>query len=392
MNAERWQKIKGLFDAAVELDAKKRAKFLAKACACDDELRAEIEKMIDSSEGSESFLESPAAAAVADLILDSDAKLSPGQTIAHYEIEKQIGVGGMGEVYLAKDKRLDRSVAVKVLNREYSTNDANLERFTREAKAASALNHPNILVIHEIGESGNTSYIVSEFIKGKTLREVVKESPMNVSEILDIAIQIAGALAAAHDERIIHRDIKPENVMVRPDGYVKVLDFGLAKLINNKNSLIGLEDATKKQNHTAQGVIMGTVSYMSPEQAKGEKVDERTDIFSLGVLIYEMVTGRIPFDGDSVSEIFANLINRAPQPLARYAANVPDELQRIVAKTLRKNREDRYQTMKDLLADLKELRESLAADEKLERSMAPRENETAILQGATGNANKQTAE
>ncbi len=392
MNAERWQKIKGLFDAALEVDAGKRSKFLANACAGNDELRSEIEKMLVSFEGSESFLEAPAAGAVADLILDSTAKLSGGQMIGHYEIVRQVGVGGMGEVYLAKDSKLGRSVAIKILNERFGRHGSDLERFTREAKAASALNHPNILVIHEIGESDKTNYIVSEFISGKTLREIVKDSPMKASEILDIAIQIASALTAAHGERIIHRDIKPENIMVRPDGYVKVLDFGLAKLIENENSLFGLEDATKKQNQTAKGVIMGTVNYMSPEQAKAEKVDERTDIFSLGVLIYEMIAGRTPFEDNSVSETFANLINKEPHLLLRYASNVPDDLQRIVAKMLRKNRDERYQTMKGLLADLKELKETLAFDEKLERSKPPGENETAILQATTGSANKQTAE
>ncbi len=391
MDAKRWQKIKGLFDAAVELDEKNRAKFLAEACGGDNELLAEVEKMLDSYKESESFLEEPAALAVAELILDSNAKLSAGRTIGHYEIVKQIGVGGMGEVYLAKDNKLDRNVAIKILNEEYSAHDSNLERFSREAKAASALNHPNILVIYEIGEFDQINYIASEYVKGKTLREVIKGSPMKTSEVLDIAIQIAGALSAAHTERIIHRDIKPENIMVRPDGYVKVLDFGLAKLIENEKPSFGSEHATKKLNHTAKGVIMGTVNYMSPEQAKAEKVDERTDIFSLGVLIYEMITGRTPFDGDSPAETLANLINKDPQPLSRYVSHVPGEMQRIVAKTLRKNKDERYQTMKGLLADLKELKDSLAFDEKLERSRPSGENETAMLQETTAEANIQTA-
>ncbi|HEX3101904.1 MAG TPA: protein kinase, partial [Pyrinomonadaceae bacterium] len=184
MDAQRWQKIKGLFDAAVELEANKRANFLVNACSSDDDLRLEVEKMLDSFEGSGSFLEAPAAEAVADLILDSDAKLAAGQTIGHYEIVRQLGVGGMGEVYLARDGKLDRSVAIKILNEKFSRNDSNLERFTREAKAASALNHPNILVIHEIGETDRTSYIVSEYITGKTLRDVFKESPLNISEMI----------------------------------------------------------------------------------------------------------------------------------------------------------------------------------------------------------------
>ncbi|MCA1623904.1 MAG: protein kinase, partial [Acidobacteria bacterium] len=292
------------------------------------------------------------------------------------------------------DKKLDRQVAIKILNEEFGQHESNLRRFIREAKAASALNHPNILVIHEICETDDAHYIVSEFVQGETLREIFKEKSLQLAEVLDVSIQIAGALCTAHEARLVHRDIKPENVMIRPDGYVKILDFGLAKLVEQKNkSILGFEDETIKQNQTAKGLILGTVNYMSPEQAKGERVDERTDIFSLGVVIYEMLTGRTPFAGDSISETFANLINAEPQPLSRFASNVPDELQRIIAKTLRKNKDERYQTMKDLLADLRDLRENLTLDEKSEKSPSPENgNATAILQATTGGANLQTAE
>ncbi len=211
--------------------------------------------------------------------------------------------------------------------------------------------------------------------------------------MLDIATQVASALAAAHAAGIAHRDIKPENVMVRPDGYVKVLDFGLAKLVEKKKSFIGSEDGTAGQNQTAQGVILGTVNYMSPEQAKGQRVDERTDIFSFGVVIYEMIAGKTPFAGDSMPETFANLINAELQPLSRFASNVPDELQRIVSKMLRKNKDERYQTMKDVLTDLKDLKGHLTLEEKLGRSHSPDgKNATAVLKATTGDVNKQTAE
>jgi serine/threonine protein kinase len=188
----------------------------------------------------------------------------------------------MGEVYLARDKKLDRQVAVKILNEKFSQDESNLQRFVSEAKAASALNHPNILVIHEIGESDETNFIVSEFIKGETLREILQKTSLKLTKVLDISIQIAGALCAAHEVHLIHRDIKPENIMIRPDNYVKILDFGLAKLVEQKNkSILGLEESTIRQNQTVKGMILGTVNYMSPEQAKGERVDERTDIFSL---------------------------------------------------------------------------------------------------------------
>jgi serine/threonine protein kinase len=308
MEAERWQKIKGLFDAALKFAPAQREKFLNNACGNDEGLRREVEKLL-ASFADDSFMEQPAAKEVASVIIKSETKnLEAGECFGHYEIIKQIGAGGMGEVYLAKDKKLERLVAVKILNEKFSRNESNLNRFTQEAKAASALNHPNILVIHEIGVSEEANYIVSEFIEGVTLRDRFSELPAKLSEALEILIQIANALTAAHSARIVHRDIKPENIMIRPDGYAKILDFGLAKLVEQK--VIGLEDATVKQNETAKGVILGTVNYMSPEQAKGGRVDERTDIFSFGVVIYEMIAGRTPFAGDSMSETFANLINK----------------------------------------------------------------------------------
>ena len=368
MNAERWQQIKGVFDSALDLEPAERPGFIAAACGGDPSLLAEVRKLMDSFENAGSFIEESAAGEVASLIMDSGSALSTGQRFGHYEILRQIGVGGMGEVYLAKDEKLGRHVAVKVLNAEFSRHETNVQRFAQEAKAASSLNRPNILVIHEINLTNDANYIVSEYVEGKTLREVISESNLKTSEMLDIVIQIAGALAAAHGANIVHRDIKPENVVVRPDGYVKILDFGLAKLIESKPSLLSADEPTERQNQTAQGIIMGTVNYMSPEQAKGEKVDQRTDIFSLGVVIFEMIAGRTPFRGNSMSETFANLINVEPPPLSRYASNVQEELQRIVSKTLKKNKNDRYQTIKDLHSDLKTLRENLEFDERLERS------------------------
>jgi len=387
MNAERWQQIKSIFDAAVDVDPATRPTFIANACADDPDLYAEVAKLMASFENATSFIEAPAAAE----LIGSEETLQPGQRFAHYEIVRQIGVGGMGEVYLARDEKLSRSVAIKILNEGFSRHESNVQRFIREAKAASSLNHPNILVIHEINVSGEANYIVSEYVEGTTLRGVIGESNLKRSEMLDIAIQISGALAAAHDANIVHRDIKPENVVVQPDGYVKVLDFGLAKLIEQNPA--GLEDATVKQNQTAKGLIMGTVSYMSPEQAKAERVDQRTDIFSLGVVIYEMVAGRTPFHGSSTSETFANLINTEPHPLSRYAANVEDELQRIVSKALRKNKDERYQTIKDLHSDLKALRENLVFDERLERTNSSNaDNATATLLSSVDGADRRTDE
>ncbi len=407
MNAKRWQKVENLFDAVVELAPAERKRFLDQSCGTDERLCREVENLLASSENAESFLENPAAAQVAGTILKHETRnLEAGKCFGHYEIVRQIGAGGMGEVYLANDQKLDRRIAVKILNETFAQNESNLRRFTQEAKAASALNHPNILVIHEIGESENTNYIVSEYVEGVTLREIINkerrhsadnqkssqnEGVPTLPEVLEISIQIAGALSAAHAAGIVHRDIKPENIMMRSDGYVKILDFGLAKLVEQK--IIGFEDETVRENETAKGIILGTVNYMSPEQAKGERVDAATDIFSFGVLVYEMMAGRTPFAGNTMSETFANLINSEPQPLARYAANVPDELQRIVSKMLRKNKTERYQTMKDVLTDLKSLRENLAFDERLEKSHSPNnKNATVVLQATTGDGNQRTNE
>ena len=369
MADEKWQKVREIFDSALRRKPEERQNYIVEVCGEDKTLLLEVESLLSSLENIDSFMESPAVAKVADAIEGETKKLETGRCFGHYEIIAPIGAGGMGEVYLAKDKKLDRKVAVKILNEKFSRDESNLKRFIREAKAASALDHPNILVIHEIGEVEDAHFIVSEFIKGKTLREILKQSILNLPEILDISIQIAAALAAAHEAGLVHRDIKPENIMVRTDDYVKVLDFGLAKLVQQKNkSILGLDgESTLDQNDTAQGVILGTVNYMSPEQAKGERVDARTDIFSFGVVIYEMIAGKTPFASDSGAETLAYLITAEPLPLASFAGAVPDKLQKIVAKTLRKNRDKRYQTINDLLADLKDLRENLKAEEKLER-------------------------
>jgi serine/threonine-protein kinase len=389
-----WEKAKKIFADAIKVTPELRLQYLDDVCADDTDIRREVESLLSSYDDAESFMESPAVGEVAEVIRQ-DENLANGKCFGHYEIIEQIGAGGMGEVYLAKDQKLDRKVAVKILNEKFSRHESNLQRFVSEAKAASALNHPNILTIYEFGETDEAHYIVSEFIKSKTLREIFRGKTLKLSEVLDISIQIASALCTAHEAHLVHRDIKPENIMIRPDGYVKILDFGLAKLVEQKNqSILGLEESTVLQNQTAKGVILGTVNYMSPEQAKGERVDERTDIFSFGVVVYEMLAGRTPFAGDSVSETFANLINAEPQPFSRFAANVPIELQRNVTKTLRKNKTERYQTMKDVFGDLKDLqRENLTLDERLEKSHSRENgNATAILQATTGGANLNTAE
>src|SRR3989442_2568511 len=301
------------------------------------------------------------------------AELGPGVTISHYRILSKIGAGGMGEVYLAQDTKLDRKVALKILPAEVAAHPDRMKRFVQEAKSASALNHPNIITIHAIDETDSGHFIATEFIDGETLRERLRNAPMKLAEVLDVAAQIASALSAAHAAGIVHRDIKPENVMRRRDGIVKVLDFGLAKLTERvPPDSVDTEAPTRAAINTEQGVLMGTAIYMSPEQARRLPVDARTDIFSLGVLIYEMVAGRLPFEGSNTNEIVASILcDREHPPLARYAGNVPAELERIVSKALRKEREERYQSVKDLLLDLRSLQHRLKFEAELERSKPP---------------------
>src|SRR5437763_6777061 len=295
--------------------------------------------------------------------------LSPATNLGHYEVLTQLGAGGMGEVYLAQDTRLNRKVALKVLPSDLINNRERLHRFELEAQAASALNHPNILTIHEIGVEGNTHFIAAEFIEGETLRRKVQTKRLEIEETLNIATQIAAALDAAHRSGIVHRDIKPENVMLREDGLVKVLDFGLAKLAEKKDyAPINTQAATLAQVKTRPGAIMGTAAYMSPEQARGLEVDARTDIFSLGAVVYEMLTGSLPFNAATIIDTIAAILNSEPAPLGE---NTPAELQRIVRKTLQKNADKRYQTVKDLLLDLKSLKDDLNFNAELERSGTP---------------------
>ncbi len=297
--------------------------------------------------------------------------LLQGSQLGNYEILTQIGAGGMGEVYLTEDKKLGRKVAIKLLTDEFNKNADRLHRFTQEAKAASALNHPNILTIHEIGETDGKHYIATEYIEGQTLRHHIQLSRLKTREVLDAMVQVASALSTAHQAGIIHRDIKPENLMLRPDGYVKVLDFGLAKLTEKNTPTTDSQAATISRKATDPGTIMGTVQYMSPEQARGKLVDARTDIFSLGIVLYEMLAGRAPFTGESSTDVLAAILDKEPLPLLRFVDEIPTELQRIVSKCMRKERDERYQTMKDVLLDLKELRDELAVEAKLERSLRP---------------------
>src|SRR6266700_2579928 len=305
----------------------------------------------------------------------TDGEFKSGQTVAHYKIVSLIGEGGMGRVYLAEDAKLHRKVSLKFLSTNFTQDHERLRRFEQEARAVSALNHPNILTIYEIGEADGRRFIATEFIEGQTLRERML-SGVDIDEALDFAIQAASALVAAHRVNIVHRDIKPENIMIRrEDGLVKVLDFGLAKLSVPRavaSGSIDREAETRMRVQTQPGVVMGTVAYMSPEQGRGDTVDERTDIWSLGVVLYEMIAGCSPFVAGTSNEIISAILSKEPAPpLARYSRLIPERLQEIVEKALTKNRDERYQTSKDLLIDLKRLKQSLETKAAVERSASP---------------------
>jgi len=299
-------------------------------------------------------------------------EISTNATISHYRIVSKIGAGGMGEVYLAEDTKLARKVALKVLASEFADDKDRMDRFVREAKSASALNHPNIITIYEIGESDGVHYIATEFIDGKTLNEYAKSKSFSLKAAIEIAVQVGSALDEAHSAGIVHRDIKPDNVMIRSNGLAKILDFGIAKATGSTNELIsGEEAATAIQNGTRPGMIIGTPHYMSPEQAKGIGVDARSDIFSFGVVLYEMIAGHLPFQAKDVHRKIIAIQEVVPAPLSQEVEGVPVRLEEIVEKCLAKDKNERYQTAKDLLIDLRNLRRKIDVDAEIDRTVAP---------------------
>lgn len=306
----------------------------------------------------------------------SDSKPLDGRMLAHYQVLVEIGRGGMGRVYLAQDTRLGRRVALKLLSRHSTHDPERVRRFQQEARAASALNHPNILTIHEIGEHKGVQYLATEYVEGRTLRSLIERGRFKLSVAAEIIIQVASALEVAHRANIVHRDIKPENLMLRPDGYIKVLDFGVAKLLEsaaaNSDDVV---EASREQFETKPGVVVGTASYMSPEQARGLRIDRRTDIFSLGIVLYELVTGQCPFKGSTQSDVLASLLAREPAPLAQQLPsvqpNVLQELQRILNRALEKDRERRYQSAKELAADLRGFKQLLEEPRRTGRLAQP---------------------
>jgi serine/threonine protein kinase len=367
---ERWRQAKQIFQNAIELEPAERDAYLTDACGGDSALRAEIESLIAAHEQPGSFLDTPAFDIAATDSAGNQSNELLGASLGHYRILEFLGRGGMGEVYKAKDSTLGREVAIKVLPSNFSINRDQLRRFEQEARAASALNHPNIITIHEFGQQDGVHFIVSEYIEGETLRRRIgsgrvgriASERIDAGEISEIAFQITSALNAAHEAGIVHRDIKPENVMVRPDGLVKVLDFGLAKLIERRSFEAATDANNSSEATTAAwsgaetGVVMGTVSYMSPEQARGQKLDARSDLFSLGVVLYEMAAGHSPFTRDTVADTIASILEKEPPPLAQFTSEVPETMELIIRKTLSKDRRERYQNAGELLDDLKNLK------------------------------------
>ncbi|MBL8208493.1 MAG: AAA-like domain-containing protein [Blastocatellia bacterium] len=348
---EQWQLIYQLFGEVVGLPSHQRAALLSQAT--DDDVRQEVEALLianDNAVADTAFLNTPALEVAAQTLAEENAMTMLGKEIGHYKILSLLGRGGMGEVYLAQDTKLGRHVALKILPPEFTRDGERVQRFRQEARAASALNHPNIITIFAIDEADGMQFIATEFIDGATLRDRLSEAAFSVSEALEIAIQIANALAEAHAVGIIHRDIKPENVMLRKDGIVKVLDFGLAKL---NASFEGAQSF-----HTEAGKVMGTPRYMSPEQIRGQAVDVRTDLFSFGVVLYEMIAGRVPFAGETTADTIAAILEHDPAPLA---ASV--ELQRLVGKALAKDRDTRWANIKVLLDELKTTKRALELSE-----------------------------
>ena len=378
MKTERWKQVDQLFHAALERKPEERLTFLKAACAGRDSLRHEVEVLLAAHDEAGSFMEAPALAVEArGLAVDKrspEMPLATGETISHYRIISSLGSGGMGVVYLAEDTSLGRKIALKLLPTEFTTDSDRVRRFQQEARAASALNHPNILIIHEIGQAEDRHFIASEFIAGETLRQRMSDAQPSVvdlqkrsveghlerREVLGIAMQVADALAAAHAKGIVHRDIKPENIMLirdshlmQKESFVKVLDFGIAKL-TEQTSNTEADATTRVLLNTHEGSVIGTVNYMSPEQARGEKVDARTDIWSLGIVLYEMLSSEVPFAGNTTQDVIASILKDSLPPIS---VEVPDRFRWVVIKALRKSKEERYQTAREMFSDLRELHE-----------------------------------
>ncbi len=335
MQIERWKKVEELFEAAQQRPADERADFLRRACPAEPELRAEVESLLKAADSRDPLLDGSPLSSIAE----RPPALKPGDKLGNFQIVAMIGRGGMGEVYRARDLRLKRDVAIKTLPPGFAGDRDRIARFEREARAASALNHPNIVSVHDIGQEGGVSYIVSELVEGETLAQVIQRGPLPLRKLIEVSTQIADGLAAAHAAGVIHRDLKPGNIMLTRDGRVKILDFGLAR----QDHAPGAESSTMQASHP--GVIVGTPGYMSPEQVRGEPTDARSDIFSLGVILYEMACGKRAFSGGSSIEVMNSILKDEPPELPPAS---PPALDRIVRRCIEKQPARRFQSAADL--------------------------------------------
>src|SRR5687768_8711797 len=351
---QRWLTVKRIHQAVLDRDPADRAAFLDEACAGDEALRREVESLLAFQDAADSFMESPALEVVARSVTEDESVPLVGRTLGHYEVQSLLGTGGMGEVYLARDPRLERQVALKILPRDLALDEDRLRRFTREAKAASALNHPNVATIHDVGEHDGMHFIVMEYVEGQTLADRAGGRPIPPPEILEISVQIADALDAAQAKGITHRDIKPANVMLTAGGRVKVLDFGIAKTASVESPRA--RGAVTTDAETTVGMVIGSVPYMSPEQVLGREVDHRSDLFSLGVVLYELATGKVPFAGATPKETMELILNAAPEPMTALNSEIPRELERVALKCLQRDVDRRYRSAGELLAELTLLR------------------------------------